>query len=72
MRQPTRSLLPRLLSRGAIGLLIVLQSGCIPIEGTEFRDAALPAIETGINAILDGLVDGIFAVIEPEAGNASN
>lgn len=42
-------------------------AGCIPIKGTEFRDAALPAIQTGVNAILDGLVTGIFAAIEPEA-----
>lgn len=42
-------------------------AGCIPIKGSEFRDAALPAIESGVNAIIDGFVTGIFAAIEPEA-----
>lgn len=53
--------------------LTFLLGGCS--LGQEFRAAAGPAFETGINAILDGLVDGVFAVIEPDGtdggGNAA-
>jgi hypothetical protein len=38
--------------------------GCT--AGRDFRDAALPSLRTGVDAIVDGLLDGIFAVIEPE------
>jgi len=43
---------------------LALQGGCT--TGRDFRDAALPSLKTGINSILDGLVEGIFAAIEPE------
>ncbi len=46
-----------------VGIAFLL-SGCS--LGEEFRAAAGPAVETGVNAILDGLVDGLFAVIEPD------
>ena len=39
-------------------------TGCI--TGTQFRSAALPAIEGGIGMILDGVVDGLFAAIQVE------
>ena len=42
----------------------IAQTGCL--AGTEFRAAALPAVESGVEQILDGLVDGIFAAIQPE------
>lgn len=32
----------------------------------EFRAAAGPQLETGVNALLDGLVAGMFAVVEPD------
>lgn len=39
-------------------------SGCtLP---REFRTAANPALQSGLTSILTGLVDGVFAVIEPE------
>lgn len=44
--------------------ILVTQTGCL--TGPEFRAAALPAMESGVEQILDGLVDGIFAAIEPE------
>jgi hypothetical protein len=44
--------------------LAFLFGGCS--IGSEFRAAAGPAVETGVNAILDGLVSGLFAVIEPD------
>ena len=45
--------------------LIVTLSGCL--TGPQFRQAALPAIEGGIEQILDGLVDGVFAAIQVES-----
>ena len=49
-----------------LGLAPILQGGCIPIQGTQFREAALPAIETGMSSILNGILDGVFASIEVE------
>lgn len=43
-------------------LVAATQAGC----GREFREAAAPALEAGINQVLDGLVDGVFAVITPD------
>ena len=48
------------------------QVGCLPVRGTEFLDAAIPSIQTGVNAILDGLVAGAFAAIEPDANASDN
>ena len=45
--------------------LIATLSGCL--TGPQFRQAALPAIEGGIDQILDGLVAGVFAAIEVES-----
>ena len=45
----------------------LLQTGCKP--GVDFVGAALPSLETGLNAIVDGLLDGLFAIIEPEPEN---
>ena len=46
-----------------VGIAFLL-GGCS--LGPEFRAAAGPAFETGVNAILDGLVNGVFAVIDPD------
>ena len=35
----------------------------------EFRQAATPMLRSGVNALLDGLVEGVFAVVEPEASS---
>ncbi len=43
---------------------LVLAPGCT--TGRAFREAALPSLEAGIALVLDGLVDGVFAAIEPE------
>jgi hypothetical protein len=40
-------------------------SGCTDAE--EFRAAAGDSIHTGLSAIADGLLNGIFAVVEPDA-----
>lgn len=44
--------------------------GCA--AGQQFRSAALPALESGVNLILDGLVDGLFAAIEVRPGNSTS
>ena len=43
------------------------QTGCP--GGRQFREAALPAVQTGVDSILDGIVDGIFAAIAVESPN---
>lgn len=45
--------------------VLMAQGACL--SGTQFRDAALPALESGLNLILDGMVAGVFAAIEVEA-----
>ena len=45
--------------------LLALATGCT-LTDKEFRTIAGPQLEAGINSILDGLVDGLFAVIEPD------
>jgi hypothetical protein len=41
-------------------------AGCTVPYGPQFREVALPAIQTGVHSILDGFVNGVFATIEPE------
>ena len=48
---------------------ITLSTGCEPDVGRQFRDAALPSLHTGVSAIVNGLVEGVFATIEPEPAN---
>lgn len=36
--------------------------------GRQFRQAALPGIESGVDAFVNGVLDGIFASIEVESG----
>lgn len=52
-------------SVGAIVMIMaaVCLTGC---TGREFRDVAGPAVHSGVSLILDGLVDGVFAVIDPD------
>ena len=41
-----------------------LSTGCL--AGREFREIAVPAVHSGVSLILDGLVDGVFAILEPD------
>ena len=43
------------------------QAGCIPYSGTQFRETAIPALQTGVTSIMNGLIDGVFAAIEVES-----
>lgn len=58
-----KAVIYRQASMGFVACLIVA-SGCT--TGRAFREAALPSLEAGIALVLDGLVDGVFAAIEPE------
>lgn len=57
---------PRLAGLVRIMLIAALSglTGCAGAE--EFRAAAGASLETGINAIADGILAGVFAVIEPD------
>ena len=49
----------------ALALSAGLSMGGCSDDFDEFRAAASPQLEAGVDALLDGLVDGIFAVVEP-------
>lgn len=51
----------------AIIAITLATSGCTMPYGKQFRDTALPGIQSGVQSILTGFVDGVFASIEPEA-----
>lgn len=49
--------------------VVLAASACMSASctfGREFRDAAIPSLQTGVTSILTGLVNGVFAAIEPE------
>ena len=41
-------------------------AGCVPF-GREFREAASPAVRTGVTEIVNGVLEGIFAVVDQNA-----
>lgn len=49
------------------GTSLVMLPSC-PVAGRQFRDAAGPAVESGVTQVVNGLLSGVFAVIatEPE------
>ena len=56
----------------AVTMLAVGSSGVTGcVTGEEFRAVAGPAVETGVTSIVNGLLDGLFAVIEPDATTGS-
>jgi len=61
----------RLIATLGLALATVAQPGCVPV-GKEFREAAGPALEVGLNSIMDGLLDGFFAAIEPESADSGD
>lgn len=54
--------------RGGIATMVVavavMACGCV--KGKEFRTIAGPSIQSGVSLILDGFVQGVFAVVEPD------
>ena len=49
---------------GLVVMLLATQPGCGSAQ--EFREVAGPAVHSGVTDIVNGLVDGLFAVIEPD------
>ncbi|MGE3182352.1 MAG: hypothetical protein AB7N71_12035 [Phycisphaerae bacterium] len=47
-------------------------TGCEKEVQDEFRAAAATSLQQGFNAILTGIVDGVFAVIEPETDTGTD
>lgn len=67
---------PRRLRGGPASLALIaalgpLLAGCPDDVQREFRAAAGSSLQQGVNAILDGFVDGFFAVFEPEDAPAT-
>lgn len=52
------------MSLAVLSLAALTASGCT--FGRDFRAAAGPELESGVHSILTGLVNGLFAAIEPE------
>ena len=47
-------------------------SGC-GAAGKEFRSIAGPAVQQGVSSIVNGLLDGVFAVVDPNTtGNSTS
>ena len=61
----------RICTTAATLALLVLPAvcctGCDDELGQEFRSAALGQIETGVGAIMDGLIDGLFTIATPDS-----
>ncbi len=49
---------------GLVAMLLATQPGCGSAQ--EFRAVAGPSVHSGVKDIVNGLVDGMFAVIEPD------
>jgi hypothetical protein len=49
-----------------LGVLTGGMTGCEPTVEAEFRAAANGAIQQGILSVLEGIVNGAFAVLDPD------
>ena len=47
-------------------------AGCIPFAGREFRTVAGPAFQSGVTQIVNGVLDGLFAVVEVDTTTDSS
>ncbi|MCC7291448.1 MAG: hypothetical protein IT449_05230 [Phycisphaerales bacterium] len=59
------------ISLGISGGTALSFGGC-EAHADEFREAAAPALRTGVDSLMDGLVEGVFAVVEPEASSTDD
>jgi hypothetical protein len=46
--------------------IVALSTGCNEETLREFRAAATDTLQQGVSTILDGVVEGVFAVVAPE------
>lgn len=67
-RNPTRR--SQLVALALLAGSISLTTGCL--TGTEFRSVAGPAVQSGVKSIVNGVLDGLFAVIEPDTTISTN
>lgn len=54
----------------ALCLPLTLATGCGDELESEFRSAAIGGIETGVDSIVNGLLDGLFTIAEPSNGGS--
>lgn len=52
------------------GMALLTMGGCAQAE--EFRAVAVGQVQSGLTSIVTGLIDGVFAVIEPDATTDGN
>lgn len=52
------------------GMTLSMAGGCA--EAEEFRSIAASQVQSGLTSIVTGLIDGVFAVIEPDATTDNN
>ncbi|QOJ13210.1 MAG: hypothetical protein HRU75_00540 [Planctomycetia bacterium] len=57
---------------GGVLLLALGAAGCDSDIAKEFRAAAVPQLEAGINAIADGLISGAFAIADARDPTSSD
>ena len=63
-RRPSRLLLFRPCTAALIAIVVLTPAGCV--TGREFLIVATPAVQDGVSQIVNGLLDGLFAAIEPD------
>ena len=64
MRPNMLARLSRMLAISVFAAALTTQFGCE--FGREFREAAVPLVESGVKDIVNGMLDGLFAAIEPD------
>jgi len=63
---PSRYRLKPLAAIVLLGAVTLLATGGCNKLGDEFRAAAGPELQAGVTQLLNGLVDGTFAVVDPD------
>ena len=58
-----RNTAQRMAAIGLLTLSLATLTACE--EGIEFRSVAGPGVKEGVVSIVNGLLDGVFAVVEP-------
>ncbi len=66
MRAPHHTRLARTAAAGLTALFAACLPGCDSDFAKEFRQVAGPSIESGVSSILNGVLDGLFAVADPD------
>lgn len=67
IRRTARRRMCALCAAAALAVSAGLSMGGCNDDFDDFRSAASPQLEAGVDALFDGLIDGIFAVVEPNA-----